>query len=80
MEEKLAPHFQLLCREDGTLVDPAGFSRLLGEYYTVQDWDIEMGWLTEKLLEGLGFEIANPEPERLRREERVNEHYSSCIW
>ena len=79
MEEKLASQFQLLCREDGILIDPADFSWLLGEYYSAQGWDFEMGWLTEKLLERLGFEMANPEPERLSREERVNEHYSSCV-
>ena len=66
MEEKLAPHFQLPCRADGTLVDAAGFSKLLDEYYTARGWDLELGWPQPKLLKELGLDNVLPELDRLR--------------
>ena len=69
MEEKLAPHFQLPCREDGTLIDPAGFSRLLDEYYTARGWDLELGWPTAEGLKRLNLEKTIPEIEQLRRKQ-----------
>jgi aldehyde:ferredoxin oxidoreductase len=76
MEEKLAPHFQLPCRDDGTLIDPAGFSRLLDEYYTARGWDLELGWPTAVGLKRLGLEKTIPEIEQLRRDQRVIDHVS----
>jgi aldehyde:ferredoxin oxidoreductase len=68
MEETLAPHFQLPCRADGTLVDSAGFARLMDEYFTTRGWDLELGWPTPETLAGLGLDGAVPELERLRAE------------
>ena len=68
MEEGLAPHFQLPCRADGTLVDAAGFSKLLDEYYTARGWDLELGWPRTSGLVELGLEFAVPELESLRTE------------
>ncbi|RPJ50299.1 MAG: hypothetical protein EHM21_05285, partial [Chloroflexi bacterium] len=58
-EEKLAPHFALPCRVDGTLIDAAGFSALLDEYYAARGWDLSLGWPQEEQLNdlGLGFTI-----------------------
>ncbi len=64
--EALAPHFQLPCRADGTMVDEAGFSRLLDEYFTARGWDLELGWPTTQSLRTLGLEDVIPELERLR--------------
>jgi aldehyde:ferredoxin oxidoreductase len=66
MEEALAPHFKLPCRADGTLVDRAGFAKLLDEYYIARGWDIELGWPLSSQLEALGLIQAIPELERLR--------------
>ena len=66
MEESLAPHFRLPCRADGTLVDAAGFSRLLDEYYDARGWDREHGWPKPELLRSLGLEEVIPELERRR--------------
>lgn len=66
MEETLAPHFQLPCRVDGTLVDSEGFSRLLDEYYTARGWDLERGWPQSGQLNELGLEDAAFELEKLR--------------
>jgi aldehyde:ferredoxin oxidoreductase len=66
MEESLAPHFQLPCRDDGTLVDAAGFSRILDEYYGARGWDLATGWPTPQSLAALGLESAIPEMESLR--------------
>jgi aldehyde:ferredoxin oxidoreductase len=67
MEAGLASHFILPCRADGTLIDEAGFSRLLDEYYTARGWDLELGWPTINLLEKLGLEQTAGELEVLRR-------------
>jgi len=66
MEESLAPHFQLPCRADGTLIDAAGFSRLLDEYYTARGWDLELGWPLAETLRDLGLEALIPELEQRR--------------
>jgi len=70
MEEGLAPHFKLPCRQDGTLIDEAGFSRLLDEYYTARGWDLELGWPTTDLLKSLELENAVAELDELRLEKR----------
>ena len=67
MEEQLASHFALPCRDDGTCVDEAGFSRLLDEYYAARGWDLELGWPQEDGLRGLGLEDAIPEVAAARR-------------
>jgi aldehyde:ferredoxin oxidoreductase len=58
LEEGLAPHFQLPCRADGTAIDPAGFSKLLDEYYAARGWDSERGWPRPETLAALGLEWA----------------------
>lgn len=70
MEEGLAPHFKLPCRQDGTLIDEAGFSRLLDEYYTARGWDLELGWPTTNLLKSLELENVVAELDELRLEKR----------
>ncbi len=70
MEEGLAPHFKLPCRADGTLIDEAGFSRLLDEYYSARGWDLMLGWPTIDLLKTLGLEQAAVEIDELRLETR----------
>ncbi len=66
MEESLAPHFELPCRADGTLIDREGFSGLLDEYYSARGWDLEFGWPQADQLRELGLEEVIPELERLR--------------
>jgi aldehyde:ferredoxin oxidoreductase len=61
LEESLAPHFKLPCRSDGTLIDEAGFSRLLDEYYAARGWDLEFGWPKVDLLQRLHLDEAVPE-------------------
>ena len=57
MEEAvLAPHFELPCRADGTLIDKQGFSGLLDEYYSARGWDLELGWPQTQQLRELGLE------------------------
>lgn len=71
MEEALAPHFKLPCRADGTRIDPAGFSRLLDEYYAARGWDLELGWPLPDRLAYLGLEPVAAELERLRQAHRT---------
>jgi aldehyde:ferredoxin oxidoreductase len=66
MEEGLAPHFELPCRADGTLIDAAGFSGLLDEYYSARGWDLELGWPQADGLRELGLEEVIPELDELR--------------
>lgn len=66
MEEALAEHFKLPCRADGTSIDEAGFARLLDEYYSARDWDLELGWPTPELLQRLGLDGLIAELEQLR--------------
>jgi aldehyde:ferredoxin oxidoreductase len=68
MEERLASHFQLPNRTDGTLIDRCGFFKLMDEYYQARGWDLELGWPETTTLEMLGLEEAMPELNRLRRE------------
>ncbi len=65
MEELLAPHFQLPCRADGTLIDPQGFSNLLDEYYRARGWDLQRGWPQAEQLKELGLEDAVQELKKL---------------
>ena len=65
LEETLAPHFQLPCRADGTLIDEDGFSRLLDEYYTARGWDLERGWPQSGQLKEMGLEDVALELEKL---------------
>ncbi len=67
MEEGLAPHFKLPCRADGTLIDEAGFSGLLDEYYAARGWDLEFGWPLPDLLQKLGLAEVTQEIEEHRR-------------
>ena len=66
MEESLAPHFELPCRADGTLIDEVGFSRLLDEYYSARGWDLELGWPQADQLKELALEEVIPELAELR--------------
>jgi aldehyde:ferredoxin oxidoreductase len=61
MEEELASHFALPCRDDGTRVDAAGFARLMNEYYGARGWDQEFGWPQDDQLRALGLEAAIPQ-------------------
>jgi len=67
LEERLAPHFELPCRADGTSIDQKGFLRLMDEYYAERGWDLETGWPLPETLRRLGLAEAIPELERLRR-------------
>jgi aldehyde:ferredoxin oxidoreductase len=58
MEEQLATHFALPCRDDGTRLDRDGFARLMDEYYGARGWDLELGWPQENQLRALGLEAA----------------------
>jgi aldehyde:ferredoxin oxidoreductase len=61
LEESLAPHFKLPCPADGTLIDEAGFARLLDEYYSARGWDLEFGWPKADLLWRLRLDEVIPE-------------------
>ena len=67
MERELASHFALPCRDDGTRLDEAGFSRLLDEYYAARGWDLELGWPQAEQLRDLGLEDAVAEVAAARR-------------
>jgi aldehyde:ferredoxin oxidoreductase len=67
MEEGLAPHFKLPCRADGTLIDEAGFSGLLDEYYSARGWDLELGWPQADHLVELCLEEVVPELDKNRQ-------------
>jgi aldehyde:ferredoxin oxidoreductase len=67
MERELASHFSLPCRDDGTLLDEAGFSRLLDEYYGARGWDLELGWPQADQLMAMGLDGAIPEIAEARR-------------
>ena len=67
MEEGLAPHFELPCRADGTLIDEAGFSGMLDEYYSARGWDLELGWPQSDRLIELRLEGVIPELDRNRK-------------
>ncbi len=71
MEETLAPHFKLPCRADGTLIDEAGFSGLLDEYYSARGWDLELGWPQADQLRELGLEEIIPELDERRRQSKA---------
>jgi aldehyde:ferredoxin oxidoreductase len=66
MEETLAPHFALPCRDDGTLVDEGGFADLMDEYYNARGWDLEFGWPRDEVLDSLGLGELIPEMEEHR--------------
>lgn len=67
MEEGLAPHFKLPCRADGTLINEAGLSRLLDEYYSARGWGLEFGWPQADQLRELSLEEVIPELDERRR-------------
>ena len=67
MEERLATHFRLPCKSDGTYVDRSGFLKLMDEYYSARGWDLELGWPTEELLTSLALDELIPELRELRR-------------
>lgn len=66
LEETLAPHFELPCRADGTLIDTEGFGQLLDEYYDARGWDLELGWPQTQQLCALGLPDVACELGRLR--------------
>ena len=66
LEEGLASHFALPCRDDGTRVDAEGYSRLLDEYFAARGWDQALGWPTAETLRGLGLDDLAAEVEALR--------------
>jgi aldehyde:ferredoxin oxidoreductase len=68
LEQSLAPHFKLPCRSDGTLIDGAGFARLLDEYYTARGWDLRFGWPEADALQALGLGQHIQEMEERRRQ------------
>ena len=55
LEEGLAPHFALPCRDDGTAIGRSEFARLLDGYYAARGWDLERGWPLPATLAGLGL-------------------------
>ena len=67
LEEGLAPHFGLPCRDDGTQIDAAGYGRLLDEYCAARGWDLERGWPLPETLADLGLADVTDEIERLRQ-------------
>jgi aldehyde:ferredoxin oxidoreductase len=67
MEEGLAPHFELPCRADGTLISREGFLKLMDEYYSARGWDLDLGWPSSETLKRLGLEELVPELDRLRQ-------------
>jgi aldehyde:ferredoxin oxidoreductase len=70
MEAQLAPHFQLPCASDGTLLTEQGFSRLMDEYYAARGWDLKHGWPTGEALRSLGLGEAAAEMDVLRQRTR----------
>jgi aldehyde:ferredoxin oxidoreductase len=70
MEEGLASHFALPCRDDGTLLDGEGFADLMDEYYSARGWDLEFGWPQDDVLDSLGLGELIAEMEEHRRSAR----------
>ena len=67
MEETLAPHFNLPCRADGTLIEIEAFYGLMDEYYSERGWDLEFGWPTEETLHGLDLSDVIPTLKDIRQ-------------
>jgi aldehyde:ferredoxin oxidoreductase len=67
MEETLAPHFKLPCKQDGTLVELDQFYQLMDEYYSARGWDLELGWPKKETLKELGLEDIIDELDTLRQ-------------
>ena len=44
LEEKLASHFELPCRDDGTRISSEDFLVLMDQYYDARGWDKKYGW------------------------------------
>ena len=44
LEESLASHFRLPCRDDDTSLELGEFRMLADAYYRERDWDIKTGW------------------------------------
>jgi len=76
LEEELASHFALPCRDDGTFVEETAFSRLLDEYYTARGWDLGSGWPSADQLRALGLEAAIAELSDARR--GVDDDATAC--
>ena len=67
LEETLAPHFKLPCKQDGTLVEAEKFYQLMDEYYSARGWDLELGWPKEETLKALGMDDVIAELNTLRQ-------------
>jgi aldehyde:ferredoxin oxidoreductase len=69
-EEKLAPHFELPCASDGTLITGQEFLRLMDEYYTARGWDLKDGWPETDTLRRLSLDVLAAEVESMRNDRR----------
>lgn len=56
MEGRLASHFALPCRDDGTRIDEPDFKRMMDVFYQVKGWNIEEGRPSEEKLRELGLQ------------------------
>ena len=65
-EEGLAPHFELPCASDGTLITREAFLGLMDEYYTARGWSSKDGWPEAETLGRLSLNDLAPEVESLR--------------
>jgi aldehyde:ferredoxin oxidoreductase len=55
-EERLASHFELPCRDDGTRLTESAFSKMMDAYYSARGWDLQDGWPLSETLVELGLQ------------------------
>ena len=55
-EERLASHFRLPCRDDGTYITEKDFPSLMDAYFDARGWDKKDGWPKKDGLVQLGLE------------------------
>jgi aldehyde:ferredoxin oxidoreductase len=72
LEEKLASHFELPCRDDGTKTSKENFLELMEQYYQARGWDRISGWPLSGTLHRLGLSDVQKEMRFLRSFRRRN--------
>lgn len=69
LEESLASHFWLPCRDDDTSVDLEEFREMADAYYRERGWDLKDGWPRKETLINLGLEDVAEELEVMKASE-----------
>ena len=70
-EDRIASHFTLPCREDGTSITEDQFRKMMDDFYYVKGWNETDGWPREEILTKLDLSECIPALEEFqaKREE-----------